>query len=337
MEKQYFVTGGTGFIGFELIKRLLEEGHRVHCLYRSEAKAEPLRKLADEDQLQLFKGTLSDYLQLKAAMKGCHSVYHVAALARAWSQGADDFEEINVKGTRNVLEAASDQGVGRVVFTSTGGTLAPGTIDAPADEATPRERGFYNLYEKTKYQSEADVQDFAEQGGDALTVNPTRVYGPGVLSISNAATMLIQRYISGTWRFMLGDGSSQGNFTYVKDVVEGHIQAMAHGRAGERYILGGENITLATYFQKIREQSGKAYPLYTVPMKAAAAFARLQKWKADLLKSPPMITPDWVAKYYQNWACSSAKAQAELGYQITPADEAIAATIAWARKQQQPS
>lgn len=335
MTKRYFVTGGTGFIGFELIKRLLEDGHQVHCLYRSESKAEPLRELDGQDQLQLFKGTLSDYLQLKAAMEGCDGVFHVAALARAWSQGANDFEEINVKGTRNVLEAANDQGVGRVVFTSTGGTLAPGTLDQPADEATPRQRGFYNLYEQTKYQSEQDIRDFAEQGGDALTVNPTRVYGPGVLSISNAATMLIQRYINGTWRFMLGDGDSQGNFTYVKDVVEGHILAMAHGRPGERYILGGENMDLATYFQKIREQSGKQYPLHKVPMAAAAAFARLQKTKADIFKSPPVITPDWVAKYYQNWACSSAKAQAELGYRITPANEAIAATIQWAREHQE--
>lgn len=332
MDKRFFVTGGTGFIGIELIKSLLRNGNQVNCLYRSESKIQPLQALSNNDQLQFYKGTLSDFSQLKAGMKGCDGVFHVAALARAWSKGENDFEEMNVQGTKNILKAAREQKVSRVVFTSTGGTLAPGTIHHPADENTPRKRGFYNYYESTKYRSEQDIRDFAKEGGDALTVNPTRVYGPGVLSVSNAATMLIKRYINGKWRFMLGDGSSEGNFTYVKDVVNGHIKAMKYGRAGERYILGGENMTLATYFQKIREQSGKNYPLYRIPMSFAAGFAQLQKLKADIFKTPPLITPDWVAKYYQNWACSSAKAQSELGYQITPADDAIAETIEWIRE-----
>jgi nucleoside-diphosphate-sugar epimerase len=333
MPKLYFITGGTGFIGVELIRHLLSEGHYVNCLYRSESKIAPLKDLDNQGQITFYQGTLADYNQLKAAMKGADGVFHVAALARAWSKGPNDFHEINIQGTLNVLEAAKAQGRVRVVFTSTGGTLATGTIQHPADEATERKVSFYNYYESTKYQNEQDIRDFAANGGDALTVNPTRVYGPGVLSISNAATLLIQKYINGRWRFMLGTGKSQGNFTYVQDVVEGHILAMKYGRAGERYILGGENMDLATYFQKIGEQSGKNYPLYKIPMKAAEGFAHLQKFKANLLKTPPMITPDWVQKYYQNWACISAKAQEELGYKITPADRAIAETIEWIREQ----
>ncbi len=333
MPKLYFVTGGTGFLGVELIKRLLAEGHFVNCLYRTGSKIEPLKKLDKQGQLTFFQGTLADYKQLKAAMKGADGVFHVAALARAWSKGPNDFHEINIQGTRNVLEAAKAQGAIRVVFTSTGGTLATGTIEYPADEATVRQISFYNHYEATKYQNEQEINDFAANGGDALTVNPTRVYGPGVLSISNAATLLMQKYINGQWRFMLGSGKSQGNFTYVKDVVEGHILAMKYGSAGERYILGGENMTLATYFQKIGEQFGKKYPLFNIPMKAAEGFAYLQKLKADVLKTPPMITPDWVQKYYQNWACTSIKAQKALGYQITPADQAIGETLDWIRGQ----
>lgn len=333
MPKLYFVTGGTGFIGVELIKRLLAEGHSVNCLYRTASKIEPLQNLDHQGKLTFFQGTLADYKQLKAAMKGADGVFHVAALARAWSKGPNDFHEINVQGTRNVLEAAKAQGTCRVVFTSTGGTLATGNMQQPADEATVRQVSFYNHYEATKYQNEQEIRDFAANGVDALTVNPTRVYGPGVLSISNAATLLMQKYINGQWRFMLGSGKSQGNFTYVKDVVEGHILAMKYGRPGERYILGGENMDLATYFQKIGEQSGKNYSLHKIPMKAAEGFAYLQKLKANLLKTPPMITPDWVQKYYQNWACTSAKAQNELGYQITPADHAIAETIEWIRGQ----
>lgn len=333
MSKLFFITGGTGFIGVELIKRLLADGHFVNCLYRSESKIQPLKNLGYDKQLTFFRGTLADYDQLKAAMTGADGVFHVAALARAWSKGANDFYQINVEGTRKVLDAAMEQQVGRVVFTSTGGTLATGTIDNPADEHTPRQQGFYNLYEATKYEGEQVIRDYAAKGLDALTVNPTRVYGPGVLSVSNAATLLMQRYINGQWRFMLGNGGSQGNFTYVKDVVEGHVLAMFNGKPGEQYILGGENMDLATYFRKISEQSGQYHSLYKIPMKWASAFANLQKLKANIFKTPPMITPDWVQKYYQNWACTSAKARQALGYQITPANKAIAETIQWIREQ----
>ncbi len=329
MSENFFITGTTGFIGFELIKRLVQEGHQVHALYRSEEKIKTLPDFPGKAQVHFYKGTLDDPEVLKKAMEGCHGVFHIAALARAWSESTNDFYKINVEGTRNILEAAKFAGVNRVVFTSTGGTLASGDIQDPSNEDTPRKKGFFNLYEKTKYEAEELVS--AYNGGDLETVivNPTRVYGPGHLTISNAATKLIEFYIKGKWRLMLGKGHSVGNFTYVKDVVEGHIKAMHYGKAGEQYILGGENLSLMGYFQKIAEQSGKNYKMYKIPMTLALLFGKLQKLKADILKKPPLITPEWVRKYYYNWAYSSEKAKKAIGYEITPADQAIKETIDW--------
>lgn len=333
MDERVFVTGGTGFIGLELIKRLVSQGKAVNALYRSDNKVKELPDFPGKEKVQFFKGTLDDKEAIKNAMDGCKQVYHIAALARAWSEQEDDFHNINVVGTRNILNAAYETGASRVVFTSTGGTLASGEKNNPADENTERLTGFYNLYEKTKFIAEKEVKKFAEEGVETVIVNPTRVYGPGHISISNAATRLIELYMKGKWRLMLGNGDSVGNFTFVTDVVEGHLKAMEYGKSGEQYIIGGENLTLMDYFTKIAEQSGNHYKMVKVPMAAALIFAKLQKAKADIFKKPPMITPEWVKKYYQNWACSSQKAREELGYQITPADQAIQETIKWINQQ----
>ncbi len=329
MAKTIFLTGGTGFIGLELIKRLVQEGHEVHALYRSENKLKELPDFPGKEQIHFFKGDLDDLDAIKQAMEGCDEGYHIAALARAWSEDKDDFYDINVKGTQLVGQAATEAGIKKLVFTSTGGTLASGEIGAPADENTPRKTGFFNLYEQTKFYAEQEIIKYATDQLSVVIVNPTRVYGPGHLSISNAATKLIELYMTGKWRLMLGKGKSVGNFTYVRDVVEGHINAMENGKSGQQYILGGENLSLQGFFQKIGEQSGKQYKMIKIPMGLALAFAKLQKAKANIFKTPPMITDEWVKKYYQNWACTSEKARREIGYEITPADQAFRETIQW--------
>lgn len=329
MTKKIFITGGTGFIGLELIKRLVEEDHEIHALYRSENKVQAIPDFPGKEQIHFFKGELDDLDAIKQAMEGCDEAYHIAALARAWSENQDDFYNINVKGTQLVGQAARETGLKKLVFTSTGGTLASGEIEAPADENTPRKTDFFNLYEQTKYVAEQEIRKYATDQLSVVIVNPTRVYGPGHLSISNAATKLIELYMNGKWRLMLGKGESVGNFTYVRDVVEGHIKAMEHGKTGNQYILGGENLSLKDYFRKVAEQSGKHFKMIKIPMSLALGFAKLQKAKADIFKTPPMITDEWVKKYYQNWACTSEKAKNELGYEITPADQAINETIEW--------
>ncbi len=328
------ITGATGYIGHELVRALINQGNTLHIIYRG-ASAYKLNDLPvfqkQTDHIKFFEGDLTDQAVLEKAMDGCSQVYHVAALAKAWAKDESIFDEVNIEGTRKVLEAAKNTGVKRVVFTSSGGTLAESNHE-PADEETPRSDFFYNPYERTKYQAEQVVKNFASNDLETVIVNPTRVFGPGLLTVSNAATRLISYYIQGKWHFVLGNGKAVGSYVYVKDVIDGHLLAMKHGRSGEQYILGGENLSFNEYFNTIGEVAGEKQKLFGIPISLAITFARFQTLKAKLTGKPPMITPDWVTKYSKNWACSSEKAKKELGYTITPFKQALEETIEWLRK-----
>lgn len=323
------VTGGTGYIGYELVKELVKNGHQVHLLYRSENKLASFPEFGSSEQIHCFKGTVEDKDAIAKAIEGCRQVYHLAGLARTWDPDPQAFYNSNLKGTQNILKASIDFGIEKLVFTSTGGTLAPSLEGPPSDENTPRITPFYNEYERTKWIAEEEVIQYAQKGLNTVIVNPPRVYGPGLASGSNAVTLLIDQYRKGKWRFVLGDGSPTGNYTYVQDVVQGHLLAMKYGRSGHRYILGGENLSLNQLFEKIAQVTGKRYRMFGIPVKLAVAFAKFQTWKASVFGTPPAITPEWVVKFSKNWACSSGKAKAELGYQITPSDQALKSTYEW--------
>ena len=321
--KKIFVTGGTGFIGGLLVQRLVEEGHQVVTLLRSPEKAHQLA----HPNIQLVKGDLSDVEALEKGMKDATEVYHLAAFASVWAAG-NTFEEVNIDGTVNVLQAARKMGVQKVVITSTAGVIGP-AIDGPVNEDTKREVDFFTDYERTKYKSEIIAKEYAAQGQHIVIVNPTRVYGPGPLNVSNSVTKLIKQYSEGSWKFMPGDGNSTGNYVFVEDVVNGQLLAMDNGRSGERYLLGGEDATYHKLFDTIGELAGKKHQLYKMPLALMLAFGKLQLFLAEQFGRQPMITPGWVRKYLYTWEVSSAKAQKELGYQVTPLREGIQKTLAW--------
>ena len=319
-----FVTGATGFIGIQLVKRLVEEGNTVHALYRSESKADLIRM----EGVKLFRGDILDEDSLRQAMQGCSQAYHAAAFAAVWSKDPDLVFRLNVNGSLNVIRLAEEAGISRIVVTSTAGILGPSETD-PVNETTPPPDSFFTPYEASKFQLEQILAERKERSPEVIIVNPTRVYGPGYLSESNGVTRMIGRYLEGKWRLIPGNGRSTGNYVFVEDVVTGHLLAMENGIPGERYVLGGEDISYNQLFGLVREISGIYHRLMKVPFPFMLLTASILSGFARLTGNPPMITPGLVRKFNHNWLVSSTKARETLGYDPKNAREGIKRTILW--------
>ena len=319
-----FVSGATGFIGIQLVKRLREEGHEVHALYRSETKAQLIR----QPGVKLFKGDILDPKSLEQALEGCEEAYHTAAFAGVWARDPALVYRLNVDGALNVIEAAGRQGVRRVVLTSTAGILGPSKKEAK-HESSPAPASFFTEYEASKFQLEQKVLGRTGTEPEVVLVNPTRVYGPGYLSESNGVTRMIKQYMEGKWRLIPGNGKSSGNYVFVEDVVSGHLLAMQKGRPGERYILGGENISYLQFFSCVREASGIHKKLFKVPLWIMLTAAGFLKAISALSGRPPLIVPRLVRKFNHHWIVSSDKAIRDLGYQPCNARTGIQLTVQW--------
>lgn len=325
-----FVSGATGFIGIQLVKRLASEGHRIHALYRSESKADLIRL----PEVSLFKGDLLDKASLNQAMEGCEEAYHTAAFAGVWAKDPSLVYRLNVDGALNVIEAAGRQGVRRIVLTSTAGILGP-SIKEAMHESSPVPDTFFTDYETSKSRLEQKLLGRTEGTPEVVIVNPSRVFGPGYLSESNGVTRMIKRYIEGNWRFIPGTGKSTGNYVFVEDVVTGHMLAMKKGKPGERYILGGENISYIELFALVREASGVRKKLFKVPYPFMLGTAWLMKYFSLITGRPPLIVPALIRRYNKNWIISSRKAIEELEYQPMNARQGIQHTVEWIKNSQQ--
>jgi nucleoside-diphosphate-sugar epimerase len=321
------ITGATGYIGSSLTFKLADRGLPVRILCRNA----PREKEYDRPNITVVKGDINDVASVREAMVGARQVYHLAAFARLWAKDKDTFRRINVEGSRNVLEAARIAGVEKVVYTSTAGVIGP-SDEKPMTEDRPRITGFFNLYESTKAESEAIAREYSANGLPVVITNPSRVYGPGLDTVSNPVTKIIERYIKSDWKVIPGSGEDVGSYCHVEDVVDGHIGAMEKGRGGERYIMGGVNATFNELIATISRLSGVQQKMRHLPFPLIKVFSHFQMGMASLTGKPPLITPDWVAKYEFDWALDSGKAQRELGYRIRPLEQGVAETIDWLRK-----
>jgi len=321
----YLLTGSTGFIGNRLATELVKAGHRLHILVRSPEKAASLMS----GDVTLFQGDITDFDSVEKAMKGCSGVFHLAALARVWSRNPELSYRINVEGTVNILEAALKNGVRRVVFTSTAGTIRPSGPSEDSTEESELPLSYLTEYERTKNEAEKRCLEYVQKGLDVVIVNPSRVYGPGLIGQSNSVTKIISLYNRGKWRIMPGDGTSYGNYVFIDDVVSGHMSAMENGIAGHRYILGGENVTFEQCFRILAEVSGRKNRLIKLPAPVMTVAAKALFLIAGLWRKDPLVTPAWVERYLQHRRLSSAKAEMLLGYKATPLHEGIKKTLIW--------
>jgi nucleoside-diphosphate-sugar epimerase len=319
---KHLVTGATGFIGQRLCVRLAQSGDEVVALCRH-----PGTRMLDRPGIEQVSGDLNDLNSLIRAIRDCDSCFHVAALARQWHPDPTAFEKINVAGTQNVLNAVSESKCQRIVYTSTAGVFGASpkgkTIDEEAEIFEPPT----TKYEESKLRAQRLVENAAGQGMHAVVVNPTRVFGPGPLNEANSLARIMARYRAGRWHWKPGDGSQIGNYVYVDDVVDGHVAALMRGRPGQKYILGGEDLSFAQLFEMIGEVFGRRNKLIGIPMFMIKLFAEFELWKANRFGIPPRLTPEFATKYCRDYRLSSDKAIRELGYHITPIRSAIQKTL----------
>ena len=321
--KKVFLTGGTGFIGSALIAKLLERGFSIRALARNAAaKAQP--------NLEYIVGDITDIDSLRSGMSGCRYVFHLAAYAKNWAADPQTYTQVNIGGTKNVFTAALELNVERIVWTSTIVTLGctpPGVV---GNEQMPRQSELcFTEYERTKTVMERESAQWVKNGLPLVVVNPTRVFGPGLQSESNSVTKLIDQYRCGRFPILLNRGRNIGNYGFIDDVAEGHILAMERGKIGERYILGGENVSLAQLFQTVDKVDGKKrfqLKIFWVLPMLVAYYLELQ---AGCLGVYPPITPGWIRTFLRDWAFSCEKAEQELGYKVTPFEEAVRRTCQW--------
>jgi len=325
-----FVTGATGFIGTKLVNELVRKGHTVRALSRSTSNRSGL----DLSNVEIVQGDILDVESLARGIEGCSQVYHLAAYAKNWAPDKKVFFEMNVIGMRNVFEAAKRANVERVVFTSTIVTFGPTMPGVVGDETMDRiTQHFYTEYEETKAIAEREVLNFASRNFPVVIVNPTRVYGPGKMTEGNSVSLMIDQYDRGLVPILLNRGVNVGNYVLVDDLVRGHILAMENGKVGERYILGGENVSLKEVYRTVDDVSGKKHFQVNLPPSFAMLYAKEEQLKARWLGLYPQITPGWVDTFLQDWTYSCAKAEKELGYTITPFKEGVRMTYEWLLEQ----
>jgi NAD+-dependent farnesol dehydrogenase len=319
-----FITGATGFIGSQLAKRLADEGHIIHAIFRSLEKTKSL----DHKNIKWFKGNILETESLETAIKGCIQVYHLAACAVVWEQNPGDFERYNIQGTINVIEVALKNGINDIVVTSTAGVFGP-SLKSEINENTIPTLPHFTGYERTKAESEKIIENYCRKGHRIIIVNPTRVYGPGILNESNSVTKMIKKYVEGKWHIIPGNGESIGNYAFIEDVVKGHILAMQKGKIGERYILGGDSISYNKLFNKINDIIKVQHLLLRAPLFLMLSIANFLILLNKVFGIRPGITPAHVRKFNYNWETNISKAEKDLGYSKTELMEALKKTIYW--------
>jgi nucleoside-diphosphate-sugar epimerase len=320
------VTGGTGFLGKSVARALTARGHEVRLLARG---ASHLEGLPAGD---IVRGDVCDPASVKKAAEGCQAVLHMAALVKMWVPERRDFDRVNVEGLKASLAAAEAVGA-RLVYTSSFMALGP-TSATPADEAQLHPgHSFRNDYERTKAQADVVARAAAAAGRDVVLLYPGVVYGPGDRTAGNIVVNMIADHLRGRFPGVIGPGDRLWSYAFVEDVAAGHVDALEKGRAGERYVLAGENVSMNDFFRQLAEVAGVPAPRLHIPYAAAGAMGWMLYAWAELTGKEPLLTHEVVGVFREHWAYSSAKAQRDLGYRTTPLREGLRRTLEWLRGQ----
>jgi dihydroflavonol-4-reductase len=320
------VTGATGFVGSAVARALCRAGWQVRALTRAGSDQRNLRELP----LELARGDLGDPRSLEEALVGCQALFHVAADYRLGVAEPEQLYRTNVEGTRNVLEAARRSGVGRVVYTSSVATVGLPPDGTAGNEDTPVTLGnMIGHYKRSKFLAEELVRELARAGAPVVIVNPSTPVGPGDLKPTPTGQMVLDAAAGRTPAYV----DTGLNIVHVDDVALGHLHAFERGRIGERYILGGENMTLREILTQITRQAGRSPPHIRLPHSALLPIAYASEAFARLTGTGARVTVEAVRLARKHMYFSSAKAVRELGYSWRPPSVAFGDAIAWFRKE----
>jgi dihydroflavonol-4-reductase len=316
------VTGATGFVGANVARELVAAGATVRVLARARSDRRALEGL----RVEIAEGDLLDATSLRRAVAGVQVVYHVAADYRLWTPDPAIVYRINVDGTRAVLEAAGEAGVGRIVHTSSVGALGlprdgrPGTEDTPVTLAD-----MVGHYKRSKFLGEQVALDLARRGLPVIVVNPSAPIGPWDVKPTPTGQMIVD-FMRGR---MVATVDTGLNIVHVRDVARGHLLAAERGKPGRRYILGHRNLSLAEIFRLLAEITGRRPPRLRVPYAVAWAGAACLEGMSRLTRRPPAVPLTAVRMARKRMYFSAERAVAELGLPQTDVRVALADAVAW--------
>jgi dihydroflavonol-4-reductase len=318
------ITGATGFVGSAVLRQLIAAGHSVRALVRPNSDRRNLSGLP----VEIFVGDLTDPSSLDRALSGCSALFHVAADYRLWVPRPDDIYAANVEGTRNIMRAAGERGVRRIVYTSSVALLGL-RGDGAADEATPSFlEDMIGHYKRSKFLAEAEVSRFVRESNlPVVIVNPSTPIGPRDVKPTPTGRMIVEA-ATGRMPAFVDTGL---NLVHVDDVARGHLLAFERGRIGERYVLGGENASLRDILARIAAIVGRRPPRLRLPHDAVMPVAHLAEAWARATGGEPFVTRDSVRMARKHMYFSSAKAEGELGHRARPVDDALRDAIDWFR------
>jgi dihydroflavonol-4-reductase len=320
-----FVTGATGFIGASIVRELLKDGKQVRVLARPGSDRSNLKGL----EIEIWEGDLSDRSSLARGLSGCRTLFHAAADYRLWTPNPAIMYDVNVGGTRNILSAAHDAGVEKVVYTSSVGTLGNPGNGIPGNERTPVE--FSHMvgdYKKSKFLAERAAESFLQKGLPLVIVNPSTPIGPMDIRPTPTGKIIVD-FLNGKMPAYLDTGL---NLIDVETCARGHILAGEKGRIGEKYILGNENMTLAQIFAMLSEITGLRAPRVKLPYYPILLAAYLNQAISAVTKKEPLIPLAGVQMAKKFMFFDPGKAVAELGLPLTPVKGSLERAVEWFRR-----
>ncbi len=317
------VTGATGFVGAAVARRLLAAGHSVRVMVRPTSNLGNIADLPVETCL----GDLRDPASLARALGGMDALFHVAADYRIWTRNPQELLDSNVGGTANIMDAALDARIKRIVYCSSVAAIRPRPNGELADESVPAALDqMIGLYKRSKFLAEAEVsRRVAERGLPAVIVNPSAPMGPRDAKPTPTGRIVVDA-AKGKIPVYVDTGL---NVVHVDDVAEGHLLAFEKGKIGERYILGGDNLTLRELLTVIAELVHRKPPTIRLPHAVTIPIGYIAETWCRVFGGEPMATGDAARMARKKMFYSSEKAKRELGYAPRPAREAVADSLRW--------
>jgi NAD+-dependent farnesol dehydrogenase len=317
-----FMTGATGFLGNELLKKLQSSGHSVTALVRNPQKA----RLAGE--VQILTGEMESPVTYASAFKDHDVFLHVAALVKMWAKDPTQFDRVNIEATENAIKAAADAGISKIVYSSSFIALGPSNGNPLTEEDTRRNSTLHNDYERTKYLADQKARELQQAGYPLYILYPGVIYGPGNLTDGNIVAKNLIPFLNG--RMPFGLPLLSWNYVFVNDVVNGFMKVIETKPPSNRYILGGENHDGKSFYETVYEVTGKKPPAINMPFGLAKAAGYSEYLLAKLFgREPSMLTHEVVEIYKLSWAYDSSRAIRELDYTITSLKDGLVELIGW--------
>ncbi|MFY9531388.1 MAG: hopanoid-associated sugar epimerase [Candidatus Acidiferrales bacterium] len=316
------VTGVTGFVGSHVARQLVAAGHAVRVLIRPESNLRALEGLS----VECVVGDLRNPVSLETAITGVQTIFHVAADYRLWARRPEEIYESNVGGTKNLLAAARKAGVKRFVYTSTVATIAvPRQGGLPNEETRATLDDMVGHYKRSKFLAEQEALQAAASGMPIVIVNPTAPVGSGDWKPTPTGRIIVD-FLNGKMPAYVDTGL---NVVGVKDVAAGHLVAAERGRIGERYILGGRNLTLKEILDALSVISGRPSPWIRIPHAVALAAGYADQWFSRMIGREPQIPVEGVKMSRHRMFVDSSKAGRELGFRPGPVEAALERAVRW--------